>query len=186
MGPGSPGPGGRRLTEPAEPAATAGDPVRAWRYWLLSPAGRLRSVSQRWIEWPTDRPMTATCLGGGHRAPDPGCACGIYGSPSFEALRDHGLCVVPSALVVGEVDLWGRIVADDDGLRGQSARPARLALVPETAEVDRVPVATTLDTLAAYGVPVSTMALDEAVAGITAAMLQNQLMASRASRPAGS
>lgn len=122
----------------------------------------------------------ARCLGGGHRPPDPGCACGVYGASSFEALRDHGLCVVPSTLVVGEVDLYGRVVVDEDGMRAHSGRPARLALVPETAEVDGRDVDSTLGSLAAYGVTVTTMPLAEAVAGITAMMLENQLMASRA------
>lgn len=170
---------GRRLTE--HPADA---PLRAWRYWLVGPTGRLGSVSQRAIGWPPGRTMTAVCLGGGHRPPDPGCACGLYGSRDLGALRDHGLCVVPSVLAVGEVDLWGRTVADDDGIRAQYARPASLALVPETAEVGRAPLDRLLTALADYGVPVSTMPLDQAVTGITAAMLQNQLLASRSGRPA--
>lgn len=129
--------------------------------------------------------MVARCLGSGHAAPDPGCACGIYGAATFEALRDHGLCVVPSGLAVGEVDLWGRVVVDDDGIRGGFGRPARICLVPETAEASGTNPESVMEGLAAYGVPVGTMALSEAVAGITAAMLANQLMARRGSRGAG-
>lgn len=126
--------------------------------------------------------MAAVCLGGGHPAPAPGCACGIYGATDFEALRQHGLCVTPSPLVVGEVDLWGRTIEEDDGWRAALGAPARLALVPETAEMAGVAPSSLLSALEAYGVPVTTMPLDEAVAGATAMMLAHQVMAIRASR----
>jgi hypothetical protein len=105
----------------------------------------------------------------------------VYGAHDLEALRDHGLCVVPSVLVVGEVDLWGRVLLEEDGWRAQYGYPARLHLVPETVD-DPARAAALTEALAAYGVPVATMPLADAVAGITAMMLQNQLMAARASR----
>lgn len=162
-------------------AVLDGAPVRAWRYWQVSPRRWLRSVAQKHVEWPPDRPLHAVCLGGGHPAPAAPCSCGISGAYDLATLQHHGLCVAPGGLVVGEVDLWGRIVAEPYGYRGEYGRPASIGLVRETVEDDsdrqRVVAA-----LGAYGVPVSTVGLDEAVAGVTAATLAFQVMSGRASR----
>ena len=156
-------------------------PVRAWRYWQLSPRLRLRSVAQRQVEWPAGRPLRARCLSAGHPAPSVTCSCGISGTRDLETLRQHGLCVAPGPLVVGEVDLWGRVTHDSYGYRGEVGQPASLALVGETVE-DEAERATVLDALAAYGVPVTMTDLDQAVAGVTASTLAFQMMAARASR----
>src|SRR5947209_18268012 len=87
-------------------------PVRAWRYWQLSPRRYLRSVAQRHIEWKPGTAMHAICVGGGHPAPSAGCWCGVSGAKDIEALRQHGLCVLPGPLIVGEVDLWGRVLEE--------------------------------------------------------------------------
>jgi hypothetical protein len=120
------------------------------------------------------------CLGGGHPAPSAGCSCGISGASDLETLRQHGLCVAPGGLVVGEVDLWGRVVAEPYGYRGEYGRPASIGLVGESVE-DDVLRQRVLDALAAYGAPVTVVTLDEAVAGVTAATLAFQVMSSRAS-----
>ena len=156
-------------------------PVRAWRYWQLSPRQLLRSVSRRHVEWVPGRVLHAGCAPGGHPAPEPTCNCGISGARDLDSLRTYGLCVAPGPLVVGEVDLWGRLVPDIYGWRGEYARPVSLALaegtVPDEAEEQAV-----LSALAAYGVPVTSIPLDEAVAGVTAATLAFQVMSSRAGR----
>ncbi len=150
-----------------------------WRYWQVR-AGRLRSVTQRHVEWKPGRVLSARCSGAGHQAPDEGCECGIYGARDLESLRQHGLCLAPDALAVGQVALWGRVVVDVSGWRAQFGRPIGLAVVPELvtgAEVDAMVAA-----LGTYGVPVTTMVLADAVAGVSAAILANQAMAERASR----
>ncbi len=154
----------------------------AWRYWLASDAGRLRSVSHPGVEWPLDGPLQARCLHGGHPAPAPGCACGVYGAPDLAALRGHGLCVGTRPVVVGRVDLLGPLVADEDGLRAPAGRPVALWLVPET--VGRRPLQALVARLGDYGVPVATMAAAEATEGATAAMLRFQAM-SAGSGPGG-
>jgi hypothetical protein len=159
----------------------AAAPVRAWRYWQLSARGRLRSVAQRQVEWDPERPMHALCIGGGHPAPFVQCSCGISGTRDLESLRQHGLCVLPGPLVVGEVFLWGRLVHDSYGYRGEFARPASLSLVRQTVDDERQEEQV-LASLRAYGVPVTTVELEDAVAGITASTLAFQNMARRASR----
>ena len=160
------------------------EPVLGWRYWQLSPDRLLRSVTQKWIEWPPDRPLRARCLEVNHPAPDVDCACGVYGTRDLAGLKEHGLCLFPEvALLIGEVSLWGRVVSDGAGFRGELGYPVRLALVTDTvADGELEPV---IDGLGRYGVPVEHTTLDHAVAGASAAMLRFQAMSLKASRTWG-
>ena len=124
--------------------------------------------------------MHAVCVVAGHRAPDERCDCGIHGSTTLDALRQHGLCLAPEALVVGQVALWGNVVLDHEGWRGEYGEPARLSVVRDLVPVEELAAAGA--SLAAYEVPVDTIALVDAVAGVSAATLANQAMAARASR----
>lgn len=161
-----------------------GDPVVAWRYWQVSPGRLLRSVTQKWVEWPPDRPLQARCLEVNHPAPDPDCNCGVYGTADLGALKEHGLCLFPDVgLVLGRVALWGTVVGDEGGFRGQLAHPVGLSLVVDTvagADLDAV-----TEGLSRYGVPVEHTSLDRAVAGASATMLELQAMSLRASRTWG-
>ncbi len=161
-------------------ARPAGDPLVGWRYWQLATGGRrLRSVSLRRFVWEPGHPMRASCMTGGHRAPAEDCDCGIYAAADLESLRAHGLCLYPGGLVVGEVNLWGAVVTGDAGdHRGEYASPRTLSLVTETVPRQLRP--STLAMLAAYGVPVSTTPLGEAVGELSGAVLANQVMSLRA------
>ena len=160
------------------------DPVVAWRYWQLSPGRLLRSVTQKWIEWPPGRPLRARCLEVQHPAPDPDCACGVYGTRDLDGLKEHGLCLFPEApLLIGQVALWGGVVADAAGFRGELGYPVRLSLVTDTVGDGGLGEVT--DGLARYGVPLDTVTLDEAVAGASATMLRFQAMSMKASRTWG-
>jgi hypothetical protein len=119
-------------------------------------------------------------VGGGHPAPAVSCSCGISGARDLETLRQHGLCVAPGGLVVGEGDLWGKVVAEPYGYRAEFAHPASIGLVAESVEDDGARQRV-LEGLAEYGVPVPLVDLAEAVAGVTAATLAFQVMSERAS-----
>lgn len=156
-----------------------------WRYWQLSPRGLLRSVTQREFEWPPGRVLRAICLEVGHPAPADRCNCGLYANPDLEALRQHGLCLAPEAVVVGQVALWGKVVDDEASYRGEFAYPARLSLAVDSL-VDDTPAGPggperLIEGLGAYRVPVHTTTLDEAVAGMSADMLKFQAMSRRTS-----
>jgi hypothetical protein len=152
-------------------------PVVGWRYWQLSPRQLLRSVTQRVFEWPPGRVLRAVCVEVGHPAPADRCNCGLYANPHLEALREHGLCLAPEAVVVGQVALWGRVVDDEPSYRGEFAYPARLSVATDSlGGADPAPL---LERLAAYRVPVEATTLDQAVAGMTATMLKFQAMARR-------
>ncbi len=159
----------------------AGDPLVGWRYWLLQPTLHLGSVSHRRIEWQPGEPLRAVCLTGGHAAPSLGCACGIHASADRAALLGHGLCLAPGVpMVLGRVGLWGAVVRDEHGWRGELAYPVELSLVVGT----EVPGATSalLARLGDYGVPVDTVTAAEAVGEVSAAILAFQAMSSPQAR----
>ncbi len=154
------------------------DPVFGWRYWQLSPRRLLRSVTQRTFEWPPGRVLRAVCVEVGHPAPADRCNCGLYANPELEALRQHGLCLAPDVIVLGQVALWGKVVVDEPSYRGEFAYPARLSLVVDSL-VDDTPTEALVEGLGAYRVPVHTTTLDEAVTGMSADMLKFQAMSRR-------
>ena len=171
-------PGRGRLTQ-----VPRDQPLVGWRYWQLTPRHRLRSVTQKWIEWEPLAAMRARCLEQRHPAPDPSCGCGLYGSYDLEVLREHGLCLVPDAgLVVGRVALWGRVESDESAWRAEWASPAELAVAEGTVPGGADGQAAAVAALAAYGVPVTVMPVKDAVAGATRTMLEMQAMSLRASR----
>lgn len=109
--------------------------VRAWSL-LVDGAGSgdFLGAIGRDVVWPRGRPMEARCVPGGepprHRAPQPGCTCGIYSHHPHRAVealvgyRDHDS-------VLGVVEVWGRIEVHEDGFRAQRARP--LALIADAS-----------------------------------------------------
>ena len=137
-------------------------------------------MTQRGFEWPPGQVLRAQCVEIGHPAPADRCNCGIYANPELEALRQHGLCLAPDVIVLGQVALWGKVVVDEPSLRGEFAYPARLSLVTDSLIDDTSPK-TLLEGLTAYGVPVHSTTLDEAVAGMSKDMLKFQAMSRRTS-----
>ena len=137
-------------------------------------------MTQHEFEWPPGRVLKAVCVEVGHPAPAERCNCGLYANPDLEALREHGLCLAPDVIVLGQVALWGKVVDDEPSLRAEFAYPARLSLVVDSV-IDDTPAETLLEGLAAYRVPVHTTTLDEAVTGMSADMLKFQAMSRRTS-----
>jgi hypothetical protein len=125
--------------------------------------------------------LRAVCVEVGHPAPAERCNCGLYANPDLEALRQHGLCLAPDVIVLGQVALWGKVVDDEPSLRGEFAYPARLSLVVDSL-VDGTAADDLVEGLGAYRVPVHTTTLDEAVAGMSADMLKFQAMSRRTSQ----
>ena len=172
--------GGRPASRPSLIVRDRDDPVFGWRYWQLSPRRLLRSVTQREFEWPPGRVLRAICVEVGHPAPAERCNCGLYANPDLEALRQHGLCLAPEAIVLGQVALWGKVVDDEPSYRAEFAYPARLSLVVDSL-IDEVSPEAMLEELSVYRVPVQAITLDEAVAGMSADMLKFQAMSRRTS-----
>ncbi|HUP69695.1 MAG TPA: hypothetical protein VM142_07750 [Acidimicrobiales bacterium] len=146
------------------------DPIVGWRYWHLGlEPVLLGSVTQRGFRWNARQPIKARCVSSGHAAPAPGCACGVYAGAELSGLRDHGLCLPAGGLVVGEVGLWGLVLTEEDGHRGEFGYPRRLSVVTETVEA-AVLAGVVEELAAAYGVPVDTVDRASAVGEVSAAI----------------
>ena len=168
----------------ADRAPDLASPMEAWRTWLVvDDCGALRLASVMFAAtWPPGDPIQALCrpqpygwpglvdLGARHRAPHPGCRCGIYGAtrPGLAAsyLDKAGpLAGEVAWSVIGRVSLWGLIVEAEQGFRATYAYPKalfvpRLRLVPKRSRragrllIDANQVAAAL---AAYRVPVAVL-----------------------------
>lgn len=164
------------------------DRLMAWRYWQLTPDRvHLRSVSQRAFVWKPGEPLGARCVGERHPAPSPGCSCGIYGASTLAALREHGVCLTPAPLVVGEVGLWGAVVDDGDAYRAEYGYPERLSVVTESlgpGGTEGEGAADVVASLSAYGVSVGTTSMEHALGEISSTIMRFLSM-SGPSEPAG-
>jgi hypothetical protein len=113
-------------------APDAIDPIRAWRVWLPSVEvdGSLMLCSLTeaggGTRWAAGDPLRASCPTGEHEAPRRECTCGIYAHKSW-ASASHQARGVAGA-VVGEVQLWGRVIEHERGYRAQFALPCALWL----------------------------------------------------------
>lgn len=125
---------------PATPGTVTG-----WRVWHVETTPRavqLRSWSQPGI-WPARHRFQARChaLPGlasfrrPHRTPQRGHACGIYACREredaqalLEALGPVGPEAGRMAAAVGRVSLWGRVIENTGGWRGEFAYPYEVVL----------------------------------------------------------
>jgi hypothetical protein len=145
------------------------EPIVGWRYWRLDrERARLASLTGRAEVWPVGRAFEAVCrhakrdardvryqfVGGykrsRHGSPEEGCTCGIYAARDLNTLRSKMLFGL-GLMVVGEVSLWGKIIAGTRGFRAQFAYPRRLYVVQRTVDWDQ---SNTIRALGIYGVPV--------------------------------
>jgi hypothetical protein len=114
-----------------------------WRSWYVDRryAGpRLRSLTQGYV-WPGYKPMVAVCKEGHGALGFEYCGCGLYGADTFSTLYMLGytwssMSESPPAattarfpLVVGEIDLWGKVVEAEWGLKATHGYP-RVLHVP--------------------------------------------------------
>ncbi|MFL5688246.1 MAG: hypothetical protein ACJ77I_04600 [Chloroflexota bacterium] len=116
---------------------TRSDPILAWRIWRL----RLdpdRGVAEPVLEscvygdaWPERAAFAADCPE--HRQPVPDCGCGIYAVTARDAAAQWALwaqSAVPHPIVLGRVQLWGRILPYSAGYRAEFAYPYDLEVLP--------------------------------------------------------
>jgi hypothetical protein len=115
-------------------------PIRSWRAWQWSYMKQSLMSYNEHVAWPAGEVMRAECRapsiwGTGnveqHLPPGEGCTCGLYslrrppvpmwGTPSY------------SAMLIGVVDSWGKVVVHEDGYRSEFARPRFIVAKPATA-----------------------------------------------------
>jgi hypothetical protein len=116
------------------------EPVVGWRAWLIRAAAKIehRQVTALWqqgIVWPSGQRLQAICTTGprlaGHDDPAP-CrhhTCGIYAWK-----QPDDVYVSTRSTIIGEVNLWGRIIECRRGYRAQYAYPRRLYAAGEYVE----------------------------------------------------
>lgn len=143
-------------------AADYATPFVGWRVWRVAAVrDGVRLLSAVYDEvWEPRVAIAARCCAAGqrgHRSPGQTCACGIYAATALAACvrylvgRDD-----PSTVhrVVGQVSLWGDVVAGPAGWRASAAYPARLWVPAARTNGGDAPVADVALDLLAYGVPV--------------------------------
>lgn len=126
------------------------EPMVGWRAWGV--AGNLRPGELPLLHsatygavWTPREPMVAVCKSNPDHVPGERCACGLYSAKTREHLQSmnyhrygerrsrHEFCVM------GEVNLWGKIVEGTQGWRAQCGYPKKLYLPFEAYKL-RVPL----------------------------------------------
>lgn len=115
-------------------------PVHGYREWVIRPGGGLYSFSAWPLagRWPFDTPKRAYCwrqfLGVGpvHRAPGPGCTCGIY---AWKAIPPQSYAPSGALAAWGVAELSGTVVVHTRGYRAELARPVALVYQPGAEKI---------------------------------------------------
>jgi hypothetical protein len=113
------------------------EPVRAWRIWRVGAGGILESPIYG-DEWRPRDAFDAECAG--HRSPQGDCGCGVYAVATRErALEwaEWARSALPYRIVIGQVQLWGRVLPHSAGYRAERAYPYELELLDEDPELAR-------------------------------------------------
>jgi hypothetical protein len=104
------------------------EPIVVWRSWRLCfqrARPRIHPIGDRSRPWRPLAPSQAACgRRRFHRAPAPGCTCGLYGLKNATVLRQ-----TRSPAVIGTVALWGQVIEHELGYRAEFGYPQRLRLV---------------------------------------------------------
>jgi hypothetical protein len=111
-------------------------PILAWRIW------RLRSDPDRGLvepllescvygdPWPPGEAFAAACAD--HPGPTTACGCGIYAVTSRETALEWARwaqSALPHPIVIGQVQLWGRVLPYSAGYRAELAYPYELEVL---------------------------------------------------------
>lgn len=112
------------------------EPILAWRSWRLRIDPETGGVEPRLEScvygdpWPEREAFSAYCPE--HEKPDPTCGCGIYAVTTREAALDWAgwtQSALPHPIVLGRVQLWGRVLPHSAGYRAELAYPYELGVL---------------------------------------------------------
>jgi hypothetical protein len=90
--------------------------------------------------WAPREALTARCAD--HIRPSLSCGCGIYAVTTREAALDWAqetARAMPMPLVIGEVQLWGRVLRFSSGYRAQHAYPYSLEVLDDALPLELDP-----------------------------------------------
>jgi hypothetical protein len=115
---------------------TRTEPILAWRSWRLRIDPEREAVVPVLEScvygdpWPECEPFAAFCPE--HELPHPSCGCGIYAVTTYAAAlewADWAQSALPNPIVLGRVQLWGRVLPHSAGYRAQLAYPYELGVL---------------------------------------------------------
>jgi hypothetical protein len=106
--------------------------LTAWRGWEVS-HGMLEALGSD-SKWEPKRAPRANCRSGHHPAPDMHCYCGYWSFKSLDLLTAAMETYACSVDVVGQVEIWGRVIECENGWRSEFAYPKELWLLDEGLE----------------------------------------------------
>ena len=122
------------VPDPLEP--DIGEPILGWRCWRLRidpETEAFEPVLESCVygdPWPERQAITAHCPE--HALPDPDCGCGIYAVTSREAALEWAgwaQSALPNPIVLGRVQLLGRVLRHSAGYRAAHAYPYEIEVL---------------------------------------------------------
>lgn len=126
-----------KIVDPA-PSTLAVSPdythtITAWRGWAAT-NGMLESLGSN-ARWEPRRAPKANCFRcGDHAAPSLSCNCGYWSFKTRELLEAALDRYALDVEVVGQVEIWGRVIECENGWRSEYAYPKELWLLDEGME----------------------------------------------------
>jgi hypothetical protein len=118
--------------------------LTAWRGWAVC-AGQLESLGTD-FDWVPKRAQNAHCQHENHVAPAMNCGCGFWSFKSLELLTEALKGYMDTVMVIGTVEIWGRVIECENGFRSEFAYPKELWLLDEDNDLSQLSWK--------YGVPV--------------------------------
>jgi hypothetical protein len=107
--------------------------LTAWRGWEVS-HGMLESLGTN-SRWEPCRAPRANCImGRDHSAPDASCECGYWSFKTRESLVEALGRYAQTVDVIGQVEIWGRVIECENGFRSEFAYPKELWLLDSDLE----------------------------------------------------
>lgn len=107
--------------------------ITAWRGWEYK-HGMLESLGLSSM-WEPRRAPQAVCRSGlNHLAPYLGCQCGYWSFKTREGLTEALATYAAVVDVIGQVEIWGRVVECENGWRSEYAYPKELWLLDKGLE----------------------------------------------------
>lgn len=134
-----------RLTD-VEPSKIANpaplDPARSpdyigtltgWRGWDMN-NGQLTALGSDFT-WLPKTAAKASCRNDyRHRCPEKNCACGFWSFKSFDLMLEAVKAYTTDVMVIGSVEIWGKVIECTNGYRSEFAYPKELWLLEPDLE----------------------------------------------------
>jgi hypothetical protein len=125
-----------QLLDPAPPTLSRSPDfvhtITAWRGWGAT-NGMLEALGSD-SRWEPKRAPKANCLYVSHAAPHMTCRCGYWSFRTFELLQAAMANYAGTVDVIGQVEIWGRVIECENGFRSEFAYPKELWLLDEGLE----------------------------------------------------